>query len=497
VSTPGASQVCLVLTGPTLADCRRQLAESRSHIDLAELRADLIDRKDWAGLNEFSQKAGLPLVLTLRQVADGGQFSGTADERLAFFRVACDGAWTWFDLEDDQRLPDLEAAWLEKGRQLIVSFHDFHGVPAGWIDRLQAAQGPGITAKAAVFPQSSAEYLRFLRDLLDESGRPRIEGRYVALAMGGFGFSSRVLAARLGSRWTYASPVGTPPAPGLTDPATLQNLYHFWDQTPETPVFGILGNPVFHTKSPIIHNPALARLGIRGTYVPFLVDELAPFFQTADLLDVRGLSCTIPFKEDVLLHLGEMSAAVRETGACNTLWRAARGPWSGDNTDAPGFMAPLADLAGTLAGKKATVIGTGGAARGVVWALKREGVRVVVLGRSPDKAMALAGDFGVEWAPLGPESRLVVEEHNDILVQTTSVGMGEAAGQDPLAWYDFTGREIAYDIIYVPRWTPFLTRAKDAGCRILFGEDMLVNQAFGQFRRFTGKEYPKDVLDLG
>jgi 3-dehydroquinate dehydratase/shikimate dehydrogenase len=438
------------------------------------------------------------LILTLRQPADGGQFTGSAEERQAFFRVAADGDWTWFDLEDDQRLPDLEAAWLARGRKLVISFHDFHGVPDGWVDRLRAAQGPGITAKAAVFPQSSAEYLRFLQALLDPSGRPKVSGDYVALAMGGFGFSSRILAARLGSRWTYASPAGTPPAPGLTDPATLQNLYRFRAQTPDTPVFGIVGNPVFHTKSPIIHNPGFARLGLPGTYVPFLADDLEAFFQAADLLDVRGLSCTIPFKEDVLLHLDELSPAVRATGACNTLWRAPRGPWSGDNTDAPGFMTPLADLiSGSLEGKKATVIGTGGAARGIVWALKQEGVKVVVLGRSPDKAMALAGDFGVEWAPLGPESRLVVEEHNDFLIQTTSVGMGEAAGQDPLAWYDFTGREIAYDIIYVPRWTPFLTRAKEAGCRILFGEDMLVNQAFGQFRRFTGQEYPRDVLDLG
>jgi 3-dehydroquinate dehydratase/shikimate dehydrogenase len=118
------------------------------------------------------------------------------------------------------------------------------------------------------------------------------------------------------------------------------------------------------------------------------------------------------------------------------------------------------------------------------------------LGRSPDKAHSLALEFDVEWAPLGPESRLIVEDHDDLIVQTTSVGMGETAGQDPLDWYDFTGREIAYDIIYSPRWTRFLDRAKKAGCRILFGEDMLVGQAMGQFRRFTGREYPKNLLKL-
>lgn len=490
------SQVCLVLTGPKLQDCLKQLEQSRPHIDLAELRADLIDKAEWPGLNAFSKKAGIPLILTLRQPRDGGQWVGSAEERQSFFETALNGAWQWFDLEDDQRLPTLEAAWKAKGRQLVVSFHDLGGVPDGWVERLDSNRGPGVTAKAAVFPRSSAGYLKFLTELkaLPDRGPERA---YVALAMGGFGFSSRVLAARLGSRWTYASGPGQTVAAGMTDPATLQNLYRFSEQTTKTPVYGIVGNPVFHTKSPVIHNPALALLGLPGTYVPFLADDLDAFFKTCDLLDVRGLSCTIPFKEEVLLHLEETSPAVQATGACNTLWRTPSGAWSGDNTDSPGFMAPLADLFPRgFRGLRATVVGTGGAARGVIWSLREQGVKVVVLGRTPDKAHALALEFGIEWAPLGPESRMVVEDHADLIVQTTSVGLGDTEGQDPLAWYEFTGREIAYDIIYVPRWTTFLKRAKKAGCRTVFGEDMLVNQAFGQFERFTGLPYPKAALKL-
>jgi len=484
--------ICLVLTGPRLKDCLKQLQESRHHIDLAELRADLVDRADWDGLNAFSRQAGLPLILTLRQPRDGGKWTGTPADREAFFQAALDGDWTWFDLEDDQRLLALEAQWLGKGRRLVVSFHDFDGVPDGWAARLLAAEGPGITAKAAVFPQSSTDFLKFVTDL-----QTLPQGDRVALAMGGYGFSSRVLAARLGSRWTYASAPGQTAAPGQTDPQTLAVLYRFREQAPDTPVFGIVGNPVFHTKSPFIHNPALAALGLAGTYVPFLADDLPAFFAVCDRLGVQGLSCTIPFKEDVLLHVAETTAAVKATGACNTLWRQPGGPWKGDNTDAPGFMAPLAEkLSGSLEGLRATVVGTGGAARGIVWALKEAGVKVVVLGRTPDKAHSLALDFDVDWAPLGPESRLVVEDHPDLIIQTTSVGMGDTEDQDPLEWYDFTGRELAYDIIYAPRWTKFLTRAKKAGCKILFGEDMLVGQAFGQFRRFTGQDYPKEALKL-
>jgi 3-dehydroquinate dehydratase/shikimate dehydrogenase len=484
--------VCLVLTGPTLADCQRQLDAHRPHIDLAEVRADLVDRGEWPHLNDFARRAGLPLILTLRQPRDGGQWTGTDGERRAFFQVASEGAWTWFDLEDDQRLPDLEAAWLARGRKLIVSFHDFTGVPAGWADRMRAVEAPGVVPKVAVLAKSSADFLRFTQEALALPA-----GERVVLAMGPFGFASRVLAARYASLWTYTSPAGTEAAPGHVDPETLQTLYRFRQQTPTTPVFGIIGNPVFHTKSPIIHNQAFDVMGLPGTYVPFLVDDLKAFFTVADLLGVQGLSCTIPFKEDVLLYLSETSPAVKATGACNTLWREGpRRPWKGDNTDAPGFMAPLVDLLGDeLSELRATVVGTGGAARGVVWALRQAGVKVVVLGRTPDKAQALAQDFDAEWAPLGPEARLIVEDHPDLIVQTTSVGMGDSK-EDPLEWYEFTGREVTYDIIYTPQWTPFLTRAKAAGCKVLFGHDMLMGQAVGQFRRFTGKELPLDKLDL-
>ena len=488
----GSPGVCLVLTGPKLKDCLKQLDGCRPHIDLAELRADLLDRSEWDGLNGFSRRAGIPLILTLRQPRDGGKWTGSASDREEFFRSAMAGNWSWFDLEDDQRLPALEAEWLATGHKLVISFHELEGVSDGWAARLQAAEGPGVTTKAAVFPRSSVEFLKFVTDL---QGLP--PGDRVVLAMGGFGFSSRVLAARLGSRWTYASAPGQVAAPGQTDPQTLQTLYRFREQTSDTPVYGIVGNPVFHTKSPIIHNPALATLGLPGTYVPFLADDLPSFFAVCDRLGVDGLSCTIPFKEDVLLHVGETTAAVKATGACNTLWRQPGGAWHGDNTDAPGFMTPLAEkLSDNLEGLRATVVGTGGAARGIVWALKQAGVKVVVLGRTPDKAHSLALDFDVDWAPLGPESRLVVEDHPDLIIQTTSVGMGDTEDQDPLEWYDFTGRELAYDIIYAPKWTKFLTRAKKAGCKILFGEDMLVGQAFGQFQRFTGLPYPKDALKL-
>jgi len=459
---------------------------------MAELRADLVDTASIASLNEFGRSAGLPLILTLRQPQDGGKWTGSSEQRRAFFEGALEGPWTWWDIEDDQRLPDLEERWIALGRKLVVSFHEFDGVSSTWAERLRAARAPHVVTKAAVFPRNSAEFDAFVSTALE---LPPAD--HVVLAMGEIGFPSRVLAARFGSLWTYVPPLGSQVAPGQVDAQTLQTRFRFREQTASSPVFGIVGNPVSHSKSPLIHNAGFARLGLEGTYLPFLADDLAVFLKTSNRLGVKGLSCTIPFKEEVILHLKESSTAVKATGACNTLWRNARGEWNGDNTDAPGFLAPLLKrFDGEIDGKRVTVIGTGGAARGIVWALKQAGAKVVILGRTPDKTQAVAFDLGVEWAPLGPESRLVVEEHSDVIVQTTSVGMGPQQHLDPLSWYEFSGSELAYDIVYSPRWTPFLTRAKDAGCEVLFGEDMLVGQALGQFRRFTGQDYPLAALPL-
>ncbi len=474
--------ICLVLNGPTLDDCHRQLEESRPWIDLAELRADKISSKQWPELNRFSRDAGIPLILTLRQRSDGGDWDGPPAERVEFFENALTGAWRWADIEDKQRIPRWEQRWISSGRELIVSFHEFEGLGEHWLERILAAEGPGVVVKAALMPRSSAEYDDFLEGVL---GLP--SGRRVLLAMGGFGFSSRILAARLGSLWTYASPPGQVVAPGQTDPKTLVELYRFRKQTTTTPVYGVMGNPVFHSQSPHIHNPALEALDLAGTYLPFLADDPRFLLKSAGRLGVKGLSCTIPHKQAVVPLVESLSDAARQIGAVNTLVRTTTG-WHGDNTDGAGFLEPLTQVQPEL--KSATVIGTGGSARAVAWALVQAGVQVLVLGRDLSKARRLAQNLGAQAALLDKESLPLLRKFREVIVQTTNVGMGSMEGQDPLEWYTFDGSEIAYDIIYSPERTVFLSRAEQAGCRLLFGRQMLEHQAWRQFRLFTGRAHP-------
>jgi 3-dehydroquinate dehydratase/shikimate dehydrogenase len=313
--------------------------------------------------------------------------------------------------------------------------------------------------------------------------------------MGDAGFSTRVLASKLGSAICYASPAGEDAAPGRTDPATLRTLYRFSDIDGGTPVFSVIGDPVMHSLSPVVHNRGMAALGIPGTYLPIPVDDLPAFMAAADMLGIRGLSVTVPHKEAVIPFLTSRDPVVDRIGACNTLVRTDAG-WYGTNTDAEGFLAPLRQAVGgrTLRGMRAAVIGAGGAARAVVAALSSEGADVLVLGRTPDRAREVAKCFGAAWAALGRSGAEAMRGHSDLVVQASSAGMGREGG-DPLPEYRFSGREIVYELVTTPAVTQLLARAKAAGCEVIPGLRMLLGQAMMQFRLFTGREYPDAVLE--
>jgi 3-dehydroquinate dehydratase/shikimate dehydrogenase len=195
--------------------------------------------------------------------------------------------------------------------------------------------------------------------------------------------------------------------------------------------------------------------------------------------------------------LGTRDPIVDRIGACNTLVRAdPSAGWHGVNTDAEGFLAPLARvLAGrTLRGLKAAVIGAGGASRAVVAALTAEGADVLVLNRTVGRAREVAERFDARWAGLDEQGLAAIAGHAELVVQATRVGMGEGGG-DPVPAYRFTGREIVYDLVSVPRETPLLARARSAGCAVVPGFRMLLSQVLGQFRLFTGHDFPAAILE--
>ena len=362
---------------------------------MVELRVDHLREDELRAAGRLPALAGLPAILTVRRARDGGKYAGTEQDRCALLRRLAGQGFAYVDIEEDLQAPDVEDV-IGEGRRpdrpLVPRFHRrSRGTSPpgsrGW------RAGAGEIPKAAVMPKTCAQ----LAELLDVC-RTAAGSEKVLLGMGDIGFPTRVLAPRLGSSWCYASPTDTAVAPGQVTPVSLEELYRFRSIGPSTAVLGVIGNPVMHSRSPLIHNRGLAALGIDAVYLPFHVPDLDGFWKVADALRVRGLSVTVPHKQAVLGPMVKGDENVRRVGACNTLVRTGvGGSWSGTNTDGEGFLAPLrAAFGGAIPpGLGATVIGAGGAARAVVAALNGAGARVLVLNRTVEHARSLAAEFGV------------------------------------------------------------------------------------------------------
>ena len=462
-------------------------------MDLLELSADFLRPEEAARAGELPGKVDLPVILTVRREKEGGRFTGNERDRMQLLlRLGLSG-FAFLDLEEDLQAPELDRRIREAGAGVIRSLHDIHGVPSDLSRRLAVlARNAREIPKVAVTPCSAADLMRLLETFTALGSIPK-----VLFGMGDYGFPTRVLAPRLGSLFCYSSPPTGNEAQGHVDPRTLDELYGYHRIGKDTAVFGVIGNPVMHSFSPLIHNTGLLAQGLDAVYLPFLVDELASFFHVADSLGVQGLSVTIPYKESVIPMLGYKDRAVAAIGACNTMRRGADGRWEGTNTDAAGFLASLVQAFHGVVppGQGATVIGAGGASRAVVYTLLDQGVRVLVLNRTALRAQKLAQELGgrgasVQSAPLDESSVKLMAGFTDLIVQTTKLGMSPNENADPLPGYQFTGAEVVCDIVYAPDTTSFLKRALAAGCTVVRGSQMLLAQAYEQFAFFTGSPFP-------
>ena len=253
---------------------------------------------------------------------------------------------------------------------------------------------------------------------------------------------------------------------------------------------GVIGWPVAHSKSPLIHRFWLAKLGIDGDYSRFAVhpDNLGDAIRALPKLGLRGVNVTVPHKVAVMAHLDAVDPDALAIGAVNTLIVAADGRLAGLNTDDAGFLDPLKSVPAIA---KATVIGAGGAARAVLSTLRVMGVPTVTLvNRSEARALELAQDFPAIRSIAALTSDYVVEP-TGLLVNATSLGM---IGQPALAvdLGRLTDKTIVYDLVYVPLETPLLAAARRRGLRTIDGLSMLIGQAAVAFQFFYGAPAPRE-----
>lgn len=258
-------------------------------------------------------------------------------------------------------------------------------------------------------------------------------------------------------------------------------------------LYGVVGHPLGHSLSPLLHNWGFQATGHQGAYLAFPTppERLGDFMTAVRALPLSGVSVTIPHKEAVMACVDEITDQARAIGAVNTLyWRDDR--LIGENTDITGFLAPLAELAAPPS--SALLLGAGGAAAAAAAGLVAQGVRLIVTNRNAARGLALAERFGGSFVPW--EERIAVDA--DLLVNCTPLGLAGGRENDtPWPAEAFRAGMIAYDMVYNPLMTRFLIEAEAADCHVLSGLDMFLAQAQAQFELWTGQRFDeKEALAL-
>jgi 3-dehydroquinate dehydratase/shikimate dehydrogenase len=432
-----------------------------------------------------------PMIATVRRQEDGGRWAGTEAARQMLLRQAVVAGFDWVDLELD--VADVIGRF--KSVKRIISYHNLREMPDDLEELYQRmCEKDADIVKIAVRAQKVTDTLRVLK-LMDNPRVPTI-----ALCLGELGFPSRILGAKFGAPFTYAAfNIERTLSLGIPYFGEMKHNYFFEHINAGTQVYGVVGDPVGHSLSPILHNAAMHKLGINGVYIPFRVPrgELAPFLKGFEVIPVRGYSVTIPHKETALAMAKEKDPTAMVVGAANTLVMSD-GEFSAYNTDYDAFresllagLAPSTDgEAAKLSGKGVLLLGAGGVARAVARVLQSEGSRITVANRSPERAQDLAEDIGCRFVTW--EARHNVT--SDLLVNCTPVGMHPHVDEMPIHTSYLRPELAVVDTIYTPENTLLIKEARARGCPVVTGVEMFVRQAALQFRLFTGQEVPLDVM---
>ena len=471
---------------------RHVIAEHRHLVDqgakLVELRLDYINVD--VNLKRLIADRPCPVVVTCRRAVDGGKFTGSEQQRVLLLRTAIADGVEYIDLEDD-----IAAAIPRFGRtKRIISLHDFRKTPDNLEDihRRLCGLDPDIV-KICTMANHPHDNLRML-ELIRRSKVPTI-----GLCMGDIGIPTRILAGKFGAPFTYATfHHERALAPGQLSYQQMTEIYRYDQINADTEVYGVIADPIGHSLSPLIHNAAFQHRKLNKVYVPLRVprEDLSRFIDDAPALGVRGLSVTIPHKEEVIKRLSEADGAVRGIGAANTVVFEGK-KRLGFNTDYRAAVDSLEAAIGAadqvesrLKGKTALVLGAGGAGKAIAYGLVRRGMQVVVSDIVPRQALTLAQRLdcrSIEWS-----ARHSVMA--DLVANCTPLGMHPNVDETPYEKHHLRPSMIVFDAVYNPENTLLVKDARSRNCTVITGVDMFVRQACLQFELFTGEEGPAEVM---
>lgn len=498
--------ICIPITANIQAEALLQIARSCSRADVLELRIDLIEDGDLRILIEKCRLCPVPIKILVtnrrKESSPVGDISGER-ERIALLEEAIRLGVDYVDVEADTPEPLLQEIVSTAGAhgnrtKVIMSHHDFNGTPS--LESLKAIHGkcfrPGVDiVKIVTFANNQEDNLVVL-SLISYSLKKNQE--IIAFCMGKQGRTSRIAAPMMGSYLSFASLArGAASAPGqltidemeqVMKIAAGDSVERSLSASSDMQIFGLFGNPVKQSLSPLMHDAALRVMKIEGRYLPFCIHDLASAVKGIRGMGIRGISVTIPFKVSVMEYLDEVNEDAAAIGAVNTIVNQ-NGRLTGFNTDWIGLVQSLKGAV-DIKGKVIAILGAGGTARAAVFGIRREGGIPIIINRSLERGKAMARELGCSFYLLDEIDRVAA----DCLINTTPVGMMPDVGKSPVDKKNLGNCRCVVDVIYNPLKTKLMEDAENAGCIAVSGLDMFVHQGAEQIKLWTGQEPPREYM---
>jgi 3-dehydroquinate dehydratase/shikimate dehydrogenase len=482
----GISRICAVAAASTASEMADLVRLGLRETPTVELRLDWLrndaERSSFLLWLKKNKPRGTTFLATCRRRIGGGKLFGGVQAELYWLNEAREAGCSWGDLEIEtlRELPGKSLSELGLPSRILLSLHDFQHLPRR-LPSLHSAARPDVQAlKIAVHAETIGDSIRLLRLV-------RRWPNLVTVPMGEVGLPARILALREGSALAYA-PIGPATAPGQVSLGTLKHLYRAHELTRRTRVYGVIGDPVGHSLSPLLHNTGFRAQRIDAVYLPFLVKDLRDFLKAMPEFGIRGFSVTIPHKQSILKHLQECDLLAAEIGAVNTVVVRRDGSLFGCNTDYIGILRALEQKL-RLAGSRALIFGAGGVARAAAFALVRAGAHVGICARRERAARELAKAVGGEVLP----RRALRSESFDAILNATPIGMHPHDRVSPLSPRELNCR-VVMDLINRPQMTRLLNLAARKGITTISGVEMFVPQGVAQWELWTGQRAPESLM---
>eukprot|EP00268_Persea_americana_P020096 TRINITY_DN20350_c0_g1_i4.p1 TRINITY_DN20350_c0_g1~~TRINITY_DN20350_c0_g1_i4.p1 ORF type:complete len:560 (+),score=104.85 TRINITY_DN20350_c0_g1_i4:223-1902(+) len=527
--------LCVPLVSKSVEEMMDEMRRAKSSgADLVEIRLDHLQSfRPRPDLEILLKDRLLPALVTYRPKWEGGQYEGDDNKRFDALRLAMELGADYIDIELKvaHEFMNFIAGKKPKNVKLIVSSHNYQYTPSveEISDLVVTIQSTGadivkiatnavdITDVARMFQvivHCQGMYVDATTSCQPSTDVLRLEGDasfhkvpIIGLVMHERGLISRLLCAKFGGYLTFGTlDAGKESAPGQPTIQDLLNLYNCRQIGTDTKVFGIIGKPVGHSKSPLLHNEAFKSVGFDAVYVPFLVDNVESFLNVYSSPDFAGFSCTIPHKEAALKCCDEVDPIAKSIGAVNTIIRRPNdGKLIGYNTDYVGAISAIEDgmkgsrgngnnpISSALAGKLFVVIGAGGAGKALAYGAKEKGARVVIANRTYDRARELANLVGGDAITLKDLNSFHPED-GMILANTTSIGMHPNVDETPISKHALSAYTVVFDAVYTPKVTRLLREAESSGAAVVSGLEMFIRQAMRQFQLFTGLAAPEKLM---